>query len=270
MNMKTFIIEATDTVLHGRQYGDVGSPVVLIHGACVDADFWNDCAAYLSKYHRVFTYDRRGYGRNEETDDHSIQIQAEDACRLIRLIGEPCFVVGHSAGSLIAMELALTHPELVRGIFLYEPVKNDLLDTEHSTVIDAYKQTMDVVTAKACSGKYTKAVTLFLPLMGEKDSRARAASDDELKHMFKNCFCFVKHELTALHDYHPDYIRLSSLGMPVTLGLGENSRGSARDRMAQILVEKLHADLLYFPGGHNCPYDLPREFTYLLEGNITY
>lgn len=46
-----------------------------------------------------------------------------DACRLIRLIGEPCFVVGHSAGSLVAMELALTHPELIRGIFLYEPVK---------------------------------------------------------------------------------------------------------------------------------------------------
>ena len=57
--MKTFIIEATDTFLHGRQYGDDGSPVVLIHGACVDADFWNDCAAHLSKHHRVFTYDRR-------------------------------------------------------------------------------------------------------------------------------------------------------------------------------------------------------------------
>ena len=140
--MKTFIIEATDTFLHGRQYGDDGSPVVLIHGACVDADFWNDCAAHLSKHHRVFTYDRRGYGRNEETDDHSIHIQAEDACRLIRLIGEPCFVVGHSAGSLIAMELALTHPELIRGIFLYEPVKNDLLDGEHSDAIDAYKQAM--------------------------------------------------------------------------------------------------------------------------------
>ena len=83
--MKTFIIEVTDTFLHGRQYGDDGSPVVLIHGACVDADFWNDCAAHLSKHHRVFTYDRRGYGRNEETDDHSIHIQAEDACRLIRL-----------------------------------------------------------------------------------------------------------------------------------------------------------------------------------------
>ena len=113
-------------------------------------------------------------------------------------------------------------------------------------------------------------MTLFLPLMGEKDSRARAASDSELDHMFKNCFCFVKHELSELHDYQPDYDRLSRLGIPITLGLGENSRGSAREPMAQILVEKLKADLLYFPGGHNCPYDLPREFTCLLEGNITY
>ena len=41
------------------------------------------------------------------------------------------------------------------------------------------------MTAKAENRKYAKAVTLFLPLMGEKDSRARAASDSELKHMFK-------------------------------------------------------------------------------------
>ncbi len=268
--MKTFIIEATDTVLHGRQYGSEGSPVVLIHGACVDADFWNDNAVLLSKHHRVFTYDRRGYGRNEDTADHSIKVQAEDACCLIRSIGEPCFVVGHSAGSLVTMELALTHPELLTGVMLYEPVKDDLLDQEHSEVIDAYKQTIADVKEKAANRKYTKAVTLFLPLMGEKDSRARAASDDELKHMFKNCFCFVKHELSDLHDYHPDYNRLSKLDIPVTIGLGENSRESARGRMAQILVDKLQSDLLYFPGGHNCPYDLPREFTYLLEGNITY
>ena len=83
------------------------------------------------------------------------------------------------------MELALTHPELIRGIFLYEPIKNDLLDGEHSDAIDAYKQAMEEVTAKAENRKYAKAVTLFLPLMGEKDSRARAASDSELKHMFK-------------------------------------------------------------------------------------
>ena len=118
--------------------------------------------------------------------------------------------------------------------------------------------------------KFAKAVTLFLPLMGEKDARARAATDEEMKHMFKNCFGFVKYELKDLHDYQTDYDYLSHLNLPITVGLGENSRGSARERMAEILAEKLHADLLYFPGGHNCPYDLPREFTYLLEGNITY
>lgn len=267
--MKTFIIEATGLNIHCRQYGNAGSPVVLIHGACVDADFWNDCAVYLSKYHRVFTYDRRGYGRNEDVKDHRIEMQAEDVCCLIRSIGEPCYVVGHSAGSLIAMALALIHPELITGIFLYEPVKNDLLDKEHSETIDTYKQAMAEVTAKVESKKFAKAVTLFLPLMGEKDSRARAASDDELKHMFKNCFCFVKHELSSLHDYQPNYNRLANSDIPITLGLGENSRESARGRMAQILVDKLQANLLYFPGGHNCPYDLPREFTYLLEGDIT-
>ena len=268
--MDSFIIEVTGTALYCRQYGSEGSPVVLIHGACVDADFWEDCARVLSKRHRVFTYDRRGYGRNDDAEDYGIPVQAEDAFFLIKHIGEPCFVVGHSAGSLVAMELAIAHPEVVKSMLLYEPVKNDLLDNEHSDVIDAYKQTMADVNEKAMNRKFAKAVTLFLPLMGEKDSRARAASDEELKHMFKNCFCFVKHELSSLHDYQPDYERLSQLAIPITIGLGENSRRSARNRMAELITEKLSADLLYFPGGHNCPYDLPREFAYLLEGNITY
>lgn len=268
--MNSFIIEATGTTLYCRQYGNEGTPVVLIHGACVDADFWRDCAEILCKHHRVFTYDRRGYGRNEETADRSIPFQAEDAFLLLQRIGEPCFVVGHSAGSLIAMELASSHPELITGMLLYEPVKNDLLDNEHSDVVDDYKQVMADVQEKAMNRKFAKAVTLFLPLMGEKDARARAATDEEMKHMFKNCFGFIKYELNDLHDYQPDYDCLSRLPLPITLGLGENSRGSARERMAEILAEKLHADLLYFPGGHNCPYDLPREFTYLLEGNITY
>lgn len=268
--MNSFIIEVTGTTLYCRQYGNEGTPVVLIHGACVDADFWRDCAEILCKHHRVFTYDRRGYGRNEETADHSIPVQAEDAFLLLQRIGEPCFVVGHSAGSLIAMELAAAHPEFVSGLLLYEPVKNDLLDNEHSDVIDAYKQTMEAVAEKANNRKYAKAVTLFLPLMGEKDARARAATDDELKHMFKNCFCFVRNELSSLRDYQPDYDSLSHSKIPITLGLGEKSSDSARARMVELLADQLHADLLYFPGGHNCPYDLPREFTYLLEGNITY
>jgi pimeloyl-ACP methyl ester carboxylesterase len=75
----------------------------------------------LARDHRVIAYNRRGYrGSGAETGrwtDH-----AEDAAALLRLLdASAATVVGHSAGAIVALELAIREPELVASLILLDP-----------------------------------------------------------------------------------------------------------------------------------------------------
>ena len=110
---------------------------ILIHGACVDSDFFHDTAQILARQFSVYTYDRRGYGRSNSCTDHTILTQVEDVVGLIRQISTPCHIVAHSGGTVIAMELAAKHPSLVRKLVLHEPIDTECMDIE----CDAAKNT---------------------------------------------------------------------------------------------------------------------------------
>lgn len=253
-----FYLSTNGAELFCRRYGR-GEPVIMIHGACVDSDFFHETAQVLSRTFTVHTYDRRGYGRSKNSDDHSISIQVEDAAALIRQAGSPCHVIAHSGGTVIAMELAAKYPTLVRKLLLHEPLDAAFLDLNSEA-----SQTLAAVSRSVREGKYNKAISQFMPLIGERDPRARAATDEELRNMGKNCRCFAAYEFEALFSYSTDADALH--GRSITVGVGERSRDSHRWVAAAGLAEKLGAKLLYFPGGHNCAYDLPEEFGYLAAG----
>jgi len=91
-------------------------PLLLIHGTGCDAAAFDSLVPLLSPRYRVIAYDRRGYGR-----PHSAH--AADALAILdeRAPGEAAFVVGWSAGAIVALELASLHPSRVRGLVLLEP-----------------------------------------------------------------------------------------------------------------------------------------------------
>lgn len=256
-----FTLLSNGIKLYCRRYGE-GQPLIMIHGACVDSDFFQDAARVLSRWFSVYIYDRRGYGRSETGEDHSIAAQVSDAATLIQTIGAPCPIVAHSGGTAIAMELAARRPELVTKLLLHEPVDADSMDTDCQV-----KKTLDEISAVIRTGKYNKAVTLFLPLLGDRDPRTREATDEELKHMGQNCRCFMEYEFDAFLGYNADAAALQ--GVDTVIGIGELSCDTQRWEVAVRLAEKLSAKLLYFPGAHNGAFDLPKEFAYLTAGILT-
>jgi pimeloyl-ACP methyl ester carboxylesterase len=101
-----------------------GEPVLLIHGAFIsDALLPVAREAALAKRHRVIWYRRRGYGGSDPVSPpFSIEQQAGDAHALLDHLGvEQAHVVGHSGGGVIATQLALQAPQLVRSLVLLEP-----------------------------------------------------------------------------------------------------------------------------------------------------
>ena len=253
-----FQISARGIRLYCRKCGK-GDPIVMIHGACVDSDFYSETAEILSRSFSVYTYDRCGYGRSEDHRDHSISSQSEDVAALIHKIGYPCHVIAHSSGTSIAMELAFRHSNLVRKLILHEPIDANCMDQDG----DAIMQLREIDTLVQQT-EYNKALMKFIPLIGKKDFRAREATIEEAAHIVKNCHCFIQNEFQEAFSFRANIESLKKLD--ITVGIGDASRGNEHEQMAIRLAEKIGADIIWFPSAHNGPFDLPKEFAWLCTG----
>jgi pimeloyl-ACP methyl ester carboxylesterase len=74
----------------------------------------------MSKHFRVLTFDNRGTGRSARVGwRYRMQDLADDAAAVIEASGaQSAHVFGNSMGGMIALELALRHPERVRSLAL--------------------------------------------------------------------------------------------------------------------------------------------------------
>ena len=100
-----------------------GSPVVLLHGNVVSADdfVWSGVLDRAGKTHRVVAFDRPGYGYSDRPAGKlwTAAAQAQLLRRAFAELGlERPVVVGHSWGTLVALALALDHPDAVGGLVL--------------------------------------------------------------------------------------------------------------------------------------------------------
>lgn len=100
-----------------------GSPVVLIHGNVVDGDDWNQSgvADLLRQTRRVIIFDRPGYGHSERPQDNiwTAAAQAELIYKAMQQLElEQPFIVGHSWGAIVALELAARYQKDMSGLVL--------------------------------------------------------------------------------------------------------------------------------------------------------
>jgi pimeloyl-ACP methyl ester carboxylesterase len=99
-----------------------GPPVLLAHGFGGSARNFLPQARALRAVHRVLRWDARGHARSEAPDDprrYEAHDFVADARRVLDDAGTTRAVVGGlSMGAVTALQLALAHPEQVRGLVL--------------------------------------------------------------------------------------------------------------------------------------------------------
>ena len=110
------------TTLHVEVRGS-GPAILIIHGGGEDAEVWRAVAERLEDF-TVVTYDRRGTlrsGCNDWPGGGSAQ-HADDAAAVLRALGlDGAVVFGASSAGIVALQLALRHPTLVRRALAFEP-----------------------------------------------------------------------------------------------------------------------------------------------------
>lgn len=119
-------------------YGS-GPPLVLVHGGFSDHNTnWQEAKALLEERFTVYAIARRGRGDTSATRLHSLEDEAADVAAVLRQVGEPAFLLGHSYGALCALEAAALHPAGVRQLVLYEPPKPGVMTPETVARLEAF------------------------------------------------------------------------------------------------------------------------------------
>lgn len=161
----------TIEIINGRQVGisrtGQGSPMLMLHCALAHRGVVAPLMAQLPA-HAFTAFDLPGHGQSEFDETVDIQGQAvETAVSLLESSG-PSDVYGHSYGATVALKLALERPDLVRKIFLYEPVYFAVLATANP---DAYLEESKAsagFTKAALAKDWTAAARAFLARWGEE------------------------------------------------------------------------------------------------------
>lgn len=107
-------------VVDGRLYYEVdgaGPPLVLIAGGMMDLRIWQPQIEELADVATVIRYDPRGYGRSTVPD--GAYRHCDDLRSVIDALGfDRACIGGGSLGGTIAIDTALTHPDVVDRLIL--------------------------------------------------------------------------------------------------------------------------------------------------------
>jgi pimeloyl-ACP methyl ester carboxylesterase len=226
--------------------------VLFIHGSAADHTTWSiQLASPLRESLDLIAYDRRA-------DATSVEEHAEDAANL--LDGDPAILAGSSFGSVIAIELMRTRPELCRGAVLIEP-------------------------PMAASDELAAASTSFL---GEFDRRAAeqggpAAGEFFLRFVLGDAvfermpkafqqraigkWAAIRADSAALIAYKPRYADLAAVAVPTLLLGGGRSAGYFRATLDALLASLPGARLEVIENaGHMLHAEAARRYSELLLG----
>jgi pimeloyl-ACP methyl ester carboxylesterase len=106
-----------------RAFDEGRGPVVLIlHGGMDDGSGWRRVAARLAQRFRVVRLHRLQYRLDVKSGSAcTMADEVEHVTALVRAIGQPIVVVGHSSGAVLALEALVAAPSAFAGAVLYEP-----------------------------------------------------------------------------------------------------------------------------------------------------
>ncbi len=233
-------VEVNGTRLYFELRG-AGPPVLLVMGATGDAGHFEAFADLLADEFTVVSYDRRGNGRSPRPQGWtttSPREQADDAAALLAALDlAPAAVYGSSSGANFALCLLLSHPELVCGAVLHEPVLVRLYDDPSAAAGAGPPADLERFWRRVAGAESWERL--------EPSLRAR---------MLATASTFFTVEAGTFEHYLPD----AASTRPCLVLVSEDGRPPAAQAAGR-LAELLGTVVVRTPGSHVSYHDHPRE-----------
>lgn len=123
--------------LNYKEFGQ-GEPLIILHGLFGTLDNWATLGKKLAEQFSVYLIDQRNHGRSPHTDVHNYPSMAKDIRTFMEQhwMLDGAYVMGHSMGGKTAMQLALTHPELVKKLVVVD-IAPKRYPGNHETIFQA-------------------------------------------------------------------------------------------------------------------------------------
>lgn len=259
-------LEKEDVKLYYEVRGN-GEPLLLIHGAVVDAWLYENAAGLLEKHYTVITFDRRGSSRSIAQEDtrYDLDAQASDVKDILDALEiEEVTIVGASAGAVLGHYFLMKYPKRVKKLLMYEPPLVTLTRDDE----DSKQAWVDMMKDLIARGKYNKAVYEFALSIGSTDERAPKKPEEVAQREMKNFYHFLEKEYVTFIDYCPDIEKSVAYADKIIVAVGEKSSESPYAKAAKKFAALLGKNVLYYPGYHNLPAELPAEFAVCVMGTL--
>lgn len=248
------LVEVRGTELFVERRGDVGDPMVLVHGSWVDHRTWNVILPKLAESFQVVVYDRRGHGRSaRDPGPYRIEDDVADLVGVLEGMDHfPAHVVGLSLGGTIALRLAAERADLFRSLVVHEPPIYSLLENG-SPELAELREHGDKVAQRLASGDRRGAARLFVDTIastqGEWERIGPAGQELLVAHAdrwlaeYLGAGTFALDPTGLAEFYGPALLTSGTLGPPVY--------GRILDRLAPMLPNATRRRL---PGTGHLPH----------------
>lgn len=108
------------TYMRAQGKEKLNTPVIFLHGFGASIEHWRQNIPVISEQHTVYALDLLGFGASRKAaTDYKVNLWVEQVYDFWQtFIGQPVVLVGNSIGSLVCLQAAVTHPEMVKGLVM--------------------------------------------------------------------------------------------------------------------------------------------------------
>jgi aminoacrylate hydrolase len=249
--------------LYWEEHGPADGPVLILSpGLGGSAAYWAPNLETLAADHRVILYDHRGTGRSDR--DLAFNVSVEDMARDVLALMDglgiaSATLIGHAAGGVIGLALALAAPERLDGLVVINGWSQP--DPHFARCFETRLALLRGSGVRA----YIRAQAIFLypaRWISANDARLAAEEAQQLQH-FQGA-PNVEARIAALTAFDVD-ARLGGIRTPTLLIAAEDDMlvpASCSERLAEGLAD---ATLARMTGGHGCNVTEAGHFNLILR-----